>query len=409
MHIVIVGYGLAGRLCALALAPHAKVSVLTQESSVTKSAVTESMNQQSSHHQNNEQQSAAGWKAAAMLAPVAESVHASEQVVAMGWHSMTLWHNIIKKLPMSVFMQQTGSLLLAHPQDLSLMAQFRQQVQRSEKHRITPLGRNQIHQLEPELQPNLQHGLLLSGEGQIDNLALFRAIDAMLAEQGVAIHWQRPIAQINAQALAEHGNTEHADWVIDCRGLGAKPAWQQIASSGQGTLRGVRGEIMRVHAPDVAISRPVRLMHPRYPLYIVPKPNHQFVLGATQIESEDDSPISVRSTLDLLSAAYSVHPGFAEARIISAESGLRPAFADHQPKIHVDAKQRIVSVNGLFRHGYLIGPAVSELVQHIVLGTPSRPTPPWFTSIVHASQTENQTENQTETQIEKQPGRFVPC
>ena len=102
-------------------------------------------------------------------------------------------------------------------------------------------------------------------------------------------------------------------------------------------------------------------MHPRYPLYIVPKPNHHFVLGATQIESEDDSPISVRSTLGLLSAAYSIHAGFGEARIINAQSGLRPAFVDHQPKIHVDETQRIVSVNGLFRHGYLIGPAVSVL------------------------------------------------
>ena len=68
--------------------------------------------------------------------------------------------------------------------------------------------------------------------------------------------------------------------------------------------------MIRLHAPEVSLRRPVRLMHPRYPLYIAPKPDHVFVIGATEIESEDTSPASVRSTLELLSAAYSLHSGF---------------------------------------------------------------------------------------------------
>ena len=50
-------------------------------------------------------------------------------------------------------------------------------------------------------------------------------------------------------------------------------------------LRPVRGEVIRVYAPEVEFSLPVRLMHPRYKLYIAPKINHEYVIGATEIES----------------------------------------------------------------------------------------------------------------------------
>ena len=82
------------------------------------------------------------------------------------------------------------------------------------------------------------------------------------------------------------------------------------------------------------------------------------MIGATSIEREDDG-VSVRSALELLSAAYAVHPAFGEARIVEIGSGLRPAFPDNLPRIAID-NQRI-AVNGLYRHGFLLAPALAEL------------------------------------------------
>ena len=82
------------------------------------------------------------------------------------------------------------------------------------------------------------------------------------------------------------------------------------------------------------------------------------MVGATEIESDDDSPMTVRSAMELLSAAYSVHPGFAEANIRQHVSQCRPAFSDNQPKITV--QDSLIQVNGLFRHGFLIAPVVLE-------------------------------------------------
>ena len=88
-------------------------------------------------------------------------------------------------------------------------------------------------------------------------------------------------------------------------------------------LRGVRGELIELRAPDVKISRLIRLMHPRYRLYLVPLyKNDHYLIGATQLESEEAGPITVRSTLELLSAAYSIHRGFSEAEIIETKTNL---------------------------------------------------------------------------------------
>ena len=142
--------------------------------------------------------------------------------------------------------------------------------------------------------------------------------------------------------------SENFDLTFDCRGLGAKCHFPE--------LRGVRGEIIWLYAPDINISRPIRLLHPRYSLYIVPRPGQRYIVGASEIESNDLGEISVRSALELLTAAYAVHPGFSEARILKTMTHCRPTLNDNNPKIkYADG---FIGVNGLFRHGYLISPTL---------------------------------------------------
>jgi glycine oxidase len=99
-------------------------------------------------------------------------------------------------------------------------------------------------------------------------------------------------------------------------------------------------------------------MHPRWPLYIIPRGDNRFMIGATSIEREDNG-VSVRSALELLSAAYAVHSAFGEAKIVEIGAGLRPAFPDNLPRIAIDKDH--IAVNGLYRHGFLLAPALAEL------------------------------------------------
>jgi len=212
----------------------------------------------------------------------------------------------------------------------------------NKKSGLLGLSGAQINAAEPALAGRFTQGWLLPHEGQLDNRQVLAALAAGLAERGVETHWNTAIDDRELPA---------ASITIDCRGLGAKPVWP--------TLRGIRGEVARVHAPGIGLARPVRLLHPRYPLYIAPKQNDLYVIGATEVEGEDMSPVSVRSALELLSAAFSVHPGFGEARILELNSQCRPTLPDHRPAIVWDGAQTL-RVNGLYRHGYMIAPEVAD-------------------------------------------------
>ena len=305
--------------------------------------------------------------AAAMLAPLAESAVTEPNVVAMGRYALPRWRTLCSELAAPVFFQQNGTLILWHRQDareaIRFEALLRATVQRvpdlPAPHRVDAAG---LATLEPAVAGRFAQALFLPEEGQLDNRALLQALLATLQALGVPLHWGVAATLQTARAWQR----DHpGGWVLDCRGLGARPDWPEAVQPAPGPLRGVRGEVVRLYAPDVTLQRPTRLLHPRYPIYIAPKPDHHFVIGATEVESDDRSAASVRSTLELLSAAYAVHPGFAEARILELNTECRPTLPDNLPAI-VERAPRLLQINGLYRHGFLIAPALCDAVLEYV-------------------------------------------
>ena len=126
-----------------------------------------------------------------------------------------------------------------------------------------------------------------------------------------------------------------------------------------------------LHSRDVTLSRPIRLLHPRFPLYIVPRGDGVFMLGATQIESAERGRASARSVMELLSAAYALHPAFGEAEVLEIGADARPAFPDNLPRL--SRKGGTLYVNGLFRHGFLLSPVVARMAAELILGTSQKP------------------------------------
>ena len=297
---------------------------------------------------------AAARVAAAMLAPLAESAVAPAPVARMGRYALERWPALLETFDVPVFFQREGTLVLWHRQDATEAARFSGVLARSAAQLPELFGSQAIQRLdgagvaaiEPALGTRFSQALFLPDEGQLDNRALLAALLAALETMpNVKLRWNQPRAPQDFTPAADAP-------VIDCRGLGARPQWN--------ALRGVRGEVIRVHAPDVALRRPVRLLHPRYPIYIAPKPGGVFVIGATEIESDDMSPASVRSTLELLSAAYAVHRGFGEARILEIATQCRPTLPDNLPAIR-RPHPHVLEINGLYRHGFLIAPAMLDM------------------------------------------------
>jgi len=338
-HIVILGAGLMGRLLAVELARQGQRVAIFDAAGpgAEKSAAT---------------------AAAAMLAPLAESAVTEPGVVRMGHYALKRWPALLSALGSPVFFEQNGTLIVWHRQDAA-EAQRLTRVLQTNQQAMPQLPAMQVldaagvAKVEPALAQRFMQGLYLPGEGQLDNRQLLAALANDMQALGVQTHWHSP----RSPSDFAPGTATGPRWVVDCRGLGARTQWQ--------ALRGVRGEVVRVHAPEVTLQRPTRLVHPRYPLYIAPKQDHVFVIGATEIESEDLSPASVRSTLELLSAAYAVHSGFAEARLLEVSTQCRPTLPNNLPSIR-QPQAGVMEINGLYRHGFMISPALLEVALQLM-------------------------------------------
>lgn len=341
--VLIAGAGLAGRLCAWRCARAGRRVRLfdagRRDDARSASAV-----------------------AAAMLSPLAELAVADDAVFALAQQAMALWPQWLDALRADsgreVYFRRAGTLVLAHPADAGSLDHFervlRHKLPAAQRAALEVLDGDGIAQHEPALEGRFARGLLLHGEGQLANdellAALARALDRL------RVHWHEDEAVLAMQAgglRTAHGEYA-APLVIDTRGIGARADWPG--------LRGVRGEVLRVECAGVTLQRPVRLMHPRYQLYVAPRPQQRFVVGATELESEDTGAPALRSVLELGSALYSLHPGFAEARVLDIAAALRPALDDHRPALRRQAG--VWQLNGLYRHGYLCAPAlVDQLLQ----------------------------------------------
>jgi glycine oxidase len=189
--------------------------------------------------------------------------------------------------------------------------------------------------------------LFFRDEAHIDPREALRCLAERFIALGGKIHF----------GVASAARSEGDHLVVDCTGWTARQALPE--------LRGVKGEMLVLRSTEITLNCPVRLLDPRVPAYIVPRPNGLFMVGATMIESDEASRVTARSVLELLSAACSLHPAFAEAEILEMGAQVRPAFPDNMPRI--DWRRDRIYINGFFRHGFLLAPAFAQMAADAVL------------------------------------------
>ncbi len=273
--------------------------------------------------------------AGAMIAPECEAEAAPVSVRDMGRRGLALWRAVYPGLIAN------GTLVVAAARDTSERLRFARMTEGHEE-----IDGAAIAQFEPALAGRFNAALYFANEAHMDaGAALSWLLDAV-RDAGADV------------AFGTRWDGAAADLTIDCRGFAAR--------SDINDLRGVRGERVIVRTRDVVLSRPVRLLHPRQAIYVVPQGDDRFVVGATVIEREDDGPMTVRSALELLGSAYAVHPAFAEAEIVDLGAGVRPAFPDHVPRVIVEGDGQVIRVNGAYRHGFLLAPVLAEHVAAMV-------------------------------------------
>lgn len=273
------------------------------------------------------------WWAGGMLAPFCEGESAEEPVVRLGAGAAAWWQKH------TGLVMQAGSLVVSPARDRADMRRF---ARRTTEFR--EIGAEEIAKLEPDLAGRFSNGLLFETEAHLAPREALQKLRAGLIKDGATFE------------IGEADPDQLTGLVVDTRGFAAKPALPD--------LRGVKGEMLILKCDDVSLSRPVRLLHPRIPLYVVPRGDGIFMLGATMIESSASAHPTARAMLELLSAAYALNPAFGEAEVLEIGVDSRPAFADNLPRIR--RQGNIIRANGLYRHGFLLSPALARMVADVI-------------------------------------------
>jgi glycine oxidase len=270
------------------------------------------------------------WYAGGMVAPWCELESAEPLVARLGVEALDFW---TRRIPVA---ETRGSLVVATRRDQAELRQFALRTAEFEE-----IGGNRLAELEPDLAGRFSRALFFPKEAHLDPRAALETTTRRLSTMA------NVRLRFGVEASQARGEP---DWTVDCTGYAARDAL-----SG---LRGVKGEMLVLSAPDLSLSRPIRLLHPRHPVYIVPREEQRYMIGATQIENEERARVTARSIVDLVNSAYAVHPSFAEAEIAETGSDLRPAFSDNLPRLIV--RGRSIFINGLFRHGFLLAPSLAR-------------------------------------------------
>ena len=314
--VIVVGAGVAGLCCALELSErgHA-VEVVDRGRALGDGCCS--------------------WMAGGMLAPWCERATTEPVVATRGAPSIGWW---ARYFPGTV---RKGSLVVAQPRDAGELQRFAERTENFER-----IDDARLAELEPDLAGRFRRALFFPNEAHLDPRRALAALAEALHRRGVPIRFGVDFSV----ATSRH------ELIVDCRGLAARDALAD--------LRGVRGEMLVVRSRDIELSRPVRMLHPRIPLYIVPRGAGVFMIGATMIESERRGPVTVRSAVELLNAAFVLHPAFGEAEIVELGADLRPAFADNLPAVRRGPNGLLV--NGLYRHGFLLAPAMARQAADLV-------------------------------------------
>lgn len=278
---------------------------------------------------------ACSWYAGGMLSPWCEADMSEPSIVKFGQEAVSWWRKHISKVT------QRGSIVLAPSRDSAELNRF---ARRTQNHKS--IDGNALAELEPDLAESFSKALYFADEAHINPRQALRDLSEKLLNHGIKIHYDTPLKDYVSKGK-----------IINATGFNARVKLQD--------LRGVKGEALLLKTHEINITRPIRLMHPRFPVYIVPRGSGTYMIGATQIESEERSKITARSMVDLLNAAYTIHPAFGEAEVLEIGCDVRPAFPDNIPKLCWQGDT--LHVNGLFRHGFLLAPACARMAADTIL------------------------------------------
>ncbi|UVI37514.1 glycine oxidase ThiO [Brevibacterium spongiae] len=309
--------------------------------------------------------------AAGMIAPAAEVVWGQTPLYPLMQTSARLYPDFAAEVASAtgadLGLTDTGTLVCAGDRaDLQALRELREN-QDEAGFTTELLTGSRARSLEPALSPSVAGAVRIPGDHSIDprriTSALLTSFASGLLRRRVTGLVRDGGATVGVEV--EDGSHLSADQVIIAAGTEANG----ITGVPVLPLRHVWGDVLRLRAPaelDPLLTSTIRGLVNGRPVYLVPRPDGEIVLGASSRE-DGRSGISAGAMHRLLQDGQRLVPGVLDCEVTDVTTRARPGSPDDLPLIGRVDDGCIVST-GYFRHGILLAPLGGRLSAELALG-----------------------------------------
>jgi glycine oxidase len=305
--------------------------------------------------------------AAGMLAPVHELEFTETEILRAGLESLNIYQQWEKELPGLVF-DKTGTLEIASsPEDIPyLQRQF--DFQKKQGLEVYWLDAGALQEKEPLIARNIPCGIFAPGDIQIENRLLLETLKQDILRNGGEIEeyttltaWDEAISIAILQRADGKICETPASTLILATGI-----YPQTLPQAPEILP-VKGEMIALGKSQAfPLKHVIRIRNRRLGNgYVVPK-SHSILVGATSEHMGLDPGNTFGGVMDILRRAWQVLPGLYDLPIQEVYAGFRPAAPDHLPVIKRIGNSKVFALNGLYRHGILLGPWAGRAMARLV-------------------------------------------
>ncbi len=313
--------------------------------------------------------------AAGMLAPMTELHYTETPLLRLNLESLRRYPAFAEELTaeakLSVGFRRCGAVAVAwdgadlralHDLQLFAASLF------VEAHLLTGA---ELRELEPALAPGLPGGLHAPGDHQIEPRLLHAALVAASRSRGVRFVQSSAAVLVDRERARgvriANGGVVAAKNVVVAAGawsghIGGVPPWASVE------VRPVKGQTLRLRLGGrPRLQRVLRATVKGSPVYVVPRPDGEYVVGASTEESGFDQQPRAGAVYELLRDAQSVLPELSEAVLAEVSTGLRPGSPDNAPIIGAAGIDGLVHASGHYRNGILLTPVTADGVADLLV------------------------------------------
>ena len=286
------------------------------------------------------------------------------------------WRDLAPGLGPALELDRCGTLWLAADAGEMALAEARCAAYRAAGIPVQMLDAQALHEAEPCLAPGLAGGMRVPGDSVVYPPAAARLLAEAAQRAGAVIRTGAPVAGLEARGVRlRDGGTLPCGQVVLAAGSASRDLLPLplVRRKGHLAITGRHPGFLRHQLVELGYLKSAHGSDADSVAFnLQPRPNGQLLLGSTRQFGDEEPELRPALLRRMLQLALAFVPGLAELPVLRAWTGFRPTTPDHRPLIGpVPGRPGLFLACGHEGLGITTAPATAELIASAILGRPA--------------------------------------